>query len=475
MPADLTLPSDLRAMLEAVRRIGRPRLVGGGVRDWLLGTTSKDFDIEVGGVDFESLHRVLAPFGSTDVVGRSFGVLKVRSRASGAEYDFSLPRRESKTGAGHRGFAVEPDPTLSDADAAARRDFTVNAIALDPFSGALIDPYGGQRDLQAKVLRHTSAAFVEDPLRVLRAFQLAARFDFSLAPETAALSRSIAATYPELAVERVWGEWEKWATKAMRPSRGLTVLAETGWLAHFPEVAALSGTPQEPEWHPEGDVFVHTQHCLDALVALESWQNAPPRRRRWLMFATLAHDFGKPATTAYVEKRGRMRWTSPGHEAAGGPLAEAFLRRIGAPREDDAPVAAMVVHHLAHHHGQAEFTASAVRRLARKLAPATIDDLAAVMHADANGRPPLPSAEIHVRIDDLVAQARALAIADAAPKPIVLGRHLIELGLKPGPGFTPIIDAAFEAQLDGAFADEASGRDWLRRKLATQQPGDTGA
>jgi tRNA nucleotidyltransferase (CCA-adding enzyme) len=266
MPAELTLPSDLRAMLEAVRRIGRPRLVGGGVRDWLLGITPKDFDIEAGGVDFESLHRVLAPFGSTDVVGRSFGVLKVRSRTSGAEYDFSLPRRESKTGAGHRGFAVEPDPTLSDAGAAARRDFTVNAIALDPFTGALIDPYDGQRDLRAKVLRHTSTAFVEDPLRVLRAFQLAARFDFTLAPETAALSRSIAATYPELAVERVWGEWEKWATKAIRPSRGLSVLAETGWLAHFPEVSALAGTPQEPEWHPEGDVFAHTQHCLDALM-----------------------------------------------------------------------------------------------------------------------------------------------------------------------------------------------------------------
>src|SRR5436309_10914542 len=175
MSAELKLPADLRAMLEAVRRVGRPRLVGGGVRDWLLGLAPKDFDVEVAGVDFETLQRTLSPFGATDIVGRSFGVIKVRSTASGAEYDFSLPRRESKTGAGHRGFAVAPDPALSDAEAAARRDFTVNAIALDPFSGALIDPHGGQRDLQARVLRHTSAAFGEDPLRVLRAFQLAAR------------------------------------------------------------------------------------------------------------------------------------------------------------------------------------------------------------------------------------------------------------------------------------------------------------
>jgi tRNA nucleotidyltransferase (CCA-adding enzyme) len=161
-----------------------------------------------------------------------------------------------------------------------------------------------------------------------------------------------------------------------------------------------------------------------------------------------------------------MRWTSPGHEAAGGPLAQNFLRRIGAPLDYDAPVSALVVHHLAHHHGKTEFTDTSVRRLARKLAPATIDDLAAVMRADANGRPPLPSAEIHVRIDQLVAKAHALAIADTAPKPIVLGRHLIELEMKPGPGFKPIIDAAFEAQLDGAFADEATAIAWLRHHLS---------
>jgi tRNA nucleotidyltransferase (CCA-adding enzyme) len=465
MTRPIEIPPDLRTMLDAVRRIGRPRLVGGGVRDWLLGLTPKDFDVEVAGVDFETLHRTLAPFGSTDVVGRSFGVIKVRSRASGAEYDFSLPRRESKTGAGHRGFAVEPDPSLSDAEAAARRDFTVNAIALDPFQGELIDPHDGQRDLAARVLRHTSPAFIEDPLRVLRAFQLAARFDFSLAPETVQLCRSIADAFTELPVERVWGEWEKWASKASRPSRGMTVLEETGWLRHFPEVAALRGTPQEPEWHPEGDVFTHTQHCVDALVQLADWRTSEAPRRRRLMFAVLAHDFGKPATTAYADKRGRMRWISPGHESAGGPLSKDFLRRIGAPLEYDLPVCALVVNHLAHHHGNTQFTETSVRRLARKLAPATIDELALVMRSDANGRPPLKSPEIHVRIDELVAKAHALAIADGAPRPIVLGRHLIALGLTPGPEFKPLIDAAFEAQLEGAFHDEPTGIEWLRRQM----------
>jgi len=459
------LPDDLRAMLASVRRAGRPRLVGGGVRDWLLGLAPKDFDIEVAGIDFEGLGRALSPFGPTDVVGRSFGVIKVRGE-SGSEYDFSLPRRESKTGAGHRGFAVEPDPGLGDAEAAARRDFTVNAIAIDPFTGARVDPFNGEADLRARVLRHTSAAFSEDPLRVLRAFQLAARFDFTLAPETASLCREMSPAFAELPVERIWGEWDKWAVKSARPSRGLEVLEQTGWMRHFPEVAALRGTPQEPEWHPEGDVLAHTGHCLDALVGLEGWAASQAARRRLLTFAVLAHDFGKPATTERAERRGAMRWISPGHEAAGGILAESFLRRIGAPLELDPPVRALVVHHLAHHHGQAgEFSDAQVRRLARRLAPATIDDLAIVMTADSLGRPPLEGTGILALIGRLRARAAALELEAAAPRPIILGRHLVAMGRRPGPEFKPVLNAAFEAQLDGAFADEAGGLAWLRERL----------
>jgi tRNA nucleotidyltransferase (CCA-adding enzyme) len=457
-------------MLETVRGVGRPRLVGGGVRDWLLGKEAKDFDVEVAGVDFETLRRALGPFGATDVIGRSFGVVKVRSAASGAEYDFSLPRRESKSGAGHRGFEVAADPSLGDAEAAARRDFTVNAIAYDPFSATLVDPHHGQADLKARILRHTSAAFVEDPLRVLRAFQLAARFDFSLAPETAVLCRSIVDTYDELPVERVWGEWDKWASKSVVPSRGLTVLEETGWLRHFPEIALLRGTPQEPEWHPEGDVFTHTQCCLDALAGLAQWRSSEPAPRRMLMLAVLAHDFGKPATTVRAERRGVLRWTSPGHEVAGGPIAEAFLRRIGAPLELDAPVRALVVYHLAHHHGQAgAFSDSQIRRLARKLWPATIDELALVMTADSLGRPPKESPETAVLIAQLQSRSRELEVRMAAPRPLIQGRHLVALGWTPGPEFKGTLAAAFEAQLDGAFADEAGGVDWLKRHVGTDK------
>ena len=461
----MQLPDQLVVILRAVRAVGRPRIVGGGVRDWLLGLEAKDLDIEVAGADFEALVRALAPFGDADLVGRSFGVVKLR--LAGMEYDFSLPRRESKTGAGHRGFAVAPEPTLSDADAAARRDFTINAIAYDPATGTIIDPHNGQADLREKVLRHTGPAFVEDPLRVLRAMQLAARFDLTLAPETAALCRTIVGAFSELPVERIWGEWDKWAVKSTVPSRGIAVLEQTGWLAQFPEIAAMAGVPQEPEWHPEGDVLTHTRHCLDALARLPEWRQTDPARRRCLMLAVLAHDFGKPSTTVRIERRGALRWMSPGHEEAGGPLAETLLRRIGAPPALIDWVRPLVLHHLAHQHGQTEFTDSAVRRLARKLAPATIDDLYVVMWADHLGRPPLVSPETEIRLQALRDKAHALAVRNTAPRPLILGRHLLESGLAPGPQFKPILRAAFEAQLEGAFADEAGGRKWLQEHLRT--------
>jgi tRNA nucleotidyltransferase (CCA-adding enzyme) len=459
------LPPDLLTVLDAVRQSGgRPRLVGGCVRDWLLGLNAKDYDVEVGGLGFESLHRILSPWGATNVVGRSFGVIKLR--LASAEYDFSLPRRESKIGAGHRGFHVHPEPNLSDDEAAARRDFTINSISYDPISGELFDPHGGEQDLRAGILRHTSPAFVEDPLRVLRAMQFAGRFDLKLAPETAALCAEIADTYAELPKERVWGEWDKWATQSKRPSRGIVVLTETGWLKHFPEIACMRGTPQDPEWHPEGDVLEHTKYCLDALVQTKEWPSWPTNRRRILSFAVLAHDFGKPSTTTYMERRREMRWCSFGHEAAGGPPAESFMQRIGAPRELHEPVRALVIHHLLHHPQEGPgYTDSQIRRLARRLAPATIDDLCEVMKADANGRPPLSNQPSLRLLTELRDRAHELSLGTEQPRAILLGRHLITLGLNAGPEFKPLLDEAFEAQLEGLFSDEAGALDWLKQRL----------
>lgn len=461
----MELPEELMPVLTALRRVGRPRVVGGAVRDWLLGLPAKDLDLEVGEASFEDLHRVLAPLGATDVVGRSFGVIKLRL-ASGVEYDISLPRRESKTGAGHRGFAVAPDPALSDAEAAARRDFTVNAFAWDPLARTLIDPHGGEADLRAGLLRHTSTAFAEDPLRVLRGMQLAGRFGFRMDDATAELCRSIAPTFAELPVERVWHEWAKWAEKSARPSCGLAVLQQTGWLAHFPELSALVGCPQDPGWHPEGDVWVHTGFTCDALAADPEWQAATPVRRLRLMLAALLHDVGKPGCTRREEKAGQLRWVSPGHEPAGVPLAEAFLRRIGAPNEHAATITPLIANHMVHHHGGPEgLSDNAIRRLARRLHPATIADLALIMRADSNGRPPLHSPETLRLIARLRGRAEELALVDGAPRPILLGRHLIAAGLQPGPEFKALLEKAFNAQLDGFFSDEAAALLWLRNHL----------
>lgn len=452
----MNLPEELARLLRAVPALSRAYLVGGCVRDALLGIAHQDFDLEVYGTGYETLAHALAKHGRVDLVGKSFGVIKFSS-PSGAQWDFSLPRRDSKTAAGHQGFAVEFDPAITPAEAASRRDFTLNALMFDPRTGEYLDFFGGRADLDRRILRHTSPAFVEDPLRVLRGLQFAARFDLTPAAETVALCRSIAHTFPELAVERVGQEWFKWAGAARRPSAGLQFLQAAGWLPHFPEIAALDGTPQDPEWHPEGDVFTHTCHCCDALAGLPEWRAADDLTRRVLMFAVLAHDFAKPQTTHPAERDGRQRIVSPGHEEQGGPLAEAFLTRINAPNELKARVPPLVMHHLAH---LQTASARSVRRLAHALQPATIAELCLVMIADQFGRPPRPRL-IHPGVAALRARAEELRLRDAAPKPILLGRHLISRGLTPGGQFGQLLHAAFEAQLEGAFTDLAGALKWL--------------
>jgi tRNA nucleotidyltransferase (CCA-adding enzyme) len=456
----MNLPDDLTRLLREVPALSRAYLVGGCVRDSLLGIAHKDFDLEVYGVDYETLARQLSAHGRVDLVGKSFGVIKF-SGQSGGQWDFSLPRRDSKMSAGHKGFEIEVDPDIDPKVAASRRDFTINALAFDPRTGEYLDFFGGREDLEKRVLRHMSSAFVEDPLRVLRGMQFAARFDLTAAPETVGLCHSIVHTFPELAIERVGMEWFKWAMMSQRPSAGLRFLKDTGWLQHFPEIAALDGTPQDPEWHPEGDVFTHTCHCCDALAELPAWRAADSATRQVLMFAVLAHDFAKPQTTHEAEREGRIRIVSPGHEEQGGPLAEAFLTRIDTPLEIKERVGPLVKHHLAHLQTVSD---RALRRLANHLKPATITELCLVMTADHFGRPPKPKI-IPEGIARLRAKAEELRLRDAAPKPLLQGRHLIARGLPPGKHFGALLEAAFEAQLDGDFADLDGALKWLESRI----------
>jgi len=238
-------------------------------------------------------------------VGESFGVIRLRN----LPIDVSLPRRESKRGLGHRGFEIESDPQMDPRDAASRRDFTINAIALDPESGRIFDPFDGVADLENRILRHTTEKFAEDPLRVLRGMQFAARFELQPAPETIELCRQIE---PEgLAPERIAGEWKKLILRGTRPSLGLAFLRDCGWIRHFPELEALIGCEQNPRWHPEGDVWTHILHCMDVFA---SERIGIEREDLIVGFGVLCHDLGKPAATRR-EEDGRI--TTKNHESIG--------------------------------------------------------------------------------------------------------------------------------------------------------------
>lgn len=453
------LPQSLRNILRGTPELADAHLVGGCVRDWLLGIVPKDFDVEVYGVPWDRLVSALSRWGRVDQVGKSFGVIKL-TVGPGETHDFSLPRRDSKVAPGHRGFAVEFAPDLQPEEASARRDFTINSLMWHPRRSELLDFHGGRQDLQHRRLRHTSAAFDEDPLRVLRGMQFAGRFGMTGTPETLALCRGISSRHEELALERIRAEWFKWAGESSVPSAGLLWLRDSGWIRHYPEIEALGGVPQDPEWHPEGDVWVHTLACLDALVRIADWTSSGVEGRVLLSLATLCHDFGKPACTRVEERQGRNRIISPGHEAAGVPLAERFLNRIGASEDLAIKVGRLVASHLAH---LQENSPRSVRRLANRLAPATLAELDLLILADASGRPPAPPGAPPglLRLRSLAEQ---LQVTAHAPRPILLGRHLIERGLKPGPDFSRILSSAFEAQLDGDFEDLDGALRWLDRE-----------
>src|SRR5260370_13824724 len=314
----LSLPASLDAIVRDLHAAGfRALIVGGAVRDALLGIGSKDVDIEVYGISYDRLAELLAAHGRTDLVGKSFGVVKLSG--AGGNFDFSVPRRDNKIGRGHRDFQSTFDPSITRSEAASRRDFTINAMAFDPVSGEVLDFFGGEADLKQRVLRATSEAFAEDPLRVLRGMQFACRFDLVLDPATANVSQSIADQCATIPKERVAEEFMKWAVKSSHPGRLANYLVETGWMEHFPEIQRMLGVPQDPEWHPEGDVGVHTMLVVDAAARIAERAGLEGDDRAVLLFAALSHDFAKADTTALRDRNGRMRLTAWGHEAAGRP------------------------------------------------------------------------------------------------------------------------------------------------------------
>jgi tRNA nucleotidyltransferase (CCA-adding enzyme) len=454
----LDLPPGLVRLLGALRAAGgRPYVVGGAVRDGLLGLPVKDFDVEVFGLPAERLEPLLAGHGRVDAVGQAFRVYKL-SGVEGVEgaLDVALPRRDSKKGPGHRGIAVEGDLALSVEEAARRRDFTMNAMLLDPSSGEIRDPWGGRRDLEARLLRAVDAGtFGEDPLRALRAVQFAARYELDVDPGTAALCTAM--PLAELPAERVFGEIEKLLLKARRPSRGLSLLKAWGMLPVIaPELLPLEATPQDPGWHPEGDVWAHTLQVVDEAAGLLADLAGDRPRQLAVMLGALCHDLGKPATTRFEDGRVRSR----GHEEAGLPLTRALLDRWNLHTllgyDVRAQVLAMVAHHLKPgqlYDDRRRVSDGAIRRLAARCEP---DLLYRVAKADCLGR--RPGAFEPVAMEWFRERVRELDVAQRAPEPILKGRDVLALGVAPGPEVGRVVRAVYEKQLDGAVTTPEEAR-----------------
>lgn len=319
------VPDIVKKIASAYREAGgRALMVGGAVRDMLLGLAPKDVDLEVYGLPAADVERVLRGFGDVSEVGKAFAVLKLRYE--GMDIDVALPRKEVKTGEGHKGFAVEADPFLDPREAARRRDFTVNAIAADPLTGEIVDPFGGVKDLEDRVLRVVDErTFIEDPLRVLRAMQFIARFNLTVEPESFVLMQSMAPTLKEISPERVGDEWRKLLLKSEKPSLGLDFGMKVGAFAVLhSELVDLEKTPQEPEWHPEGNVWIHSMWVVDEAKKIVAREGLGDEEALVVLLGGLCHDFGKPEVTCTME--GRIR--SPMHEEAGEKPARSFLRAL---------------------------------------------------------------------------------------------------------------------------------------------------
>jgi tRNA nucleotidyltransferase (CCA-adding enzyme) len=383
---------------------GRAFLVGGAARDLVLsGEPPKDLDIEVFGLSPDAVRSTLERFGKVDAVGASFGVYKLRT--PDGEVDVSLPRRENKAGRGHKGFIVAPDPTMTPEQAAARRDFTVNALMLDPLTGEVLDFFGGRADWQARVLRHVGPAFAEDPLRVLRAMQFCARWGFTLESQTAVLCRTLSGEFDTLPKERVWGEWRKWGERGRFPSAGLRALEDAGWVMFL----GVSDLPSS------------TLEYCDRVASVADVEGIKGEARVTLLLAALSTLSAAEETTK-------------------------FLAAIGAPSRVARGVKSLLEARWAW-----KDPGSTARALAFQLGQSsrTLREFGAMLDEEERKA--------------LYLLAQHLGVLDAPPQPILRGDHLIERGWQQGPQLGRALQDAFQAQLRGAFSDLAGALTWVAR------------
>ena len=393
----------------------RALIVGGSVRDGFLGRPSRDQDVEVLGCTLDQLVESLAEFGQPIRMGQSFESL----RLPGLDIDFS----------------VAESPDLDFSEAARRRDLSINSMGMDPLTGEILDPHNGRRDLAQRVLRATDPTrFGDDPLRALRVARMTAELEME--PDEELIALSAQQDLSTVARERIFHEFRKVLLRAAAPSTALRILEKTEQLAPFPQLDALRGVPQDPRWHPEGDVWVHTLMVVDEAAALRRGDDDDLA----LMFGALCHDMGKPKRTQHLGDKISAR----GHEARGIEAAVDFLEAMRAPARLVRKVAGLVEHHLApalYPRGSAG--PRGYRRLARRLEAAqlSMELLARLARADHLGR---TTEEALGRVfpdgDRFLEAAQALGVAENAEPDIVQGRHLMKRGIPPGPEFAQLLE-----------------------------------
>ena len=488
----MKIPEIVKEISAVIRkRGGRAIIVGGAVRDALLHIPSKDYDIEVYGFSsLLELEKILSSFGSVNLVGKSFGVLKFVYEKE--IYDFSFPRFEKKRGKGHRDFEVVTDGTLSFKEASRRRDFTMNAMGYEIETGTFLDPYHGRRDMKEKRLRHIEGkTFIEDPLRVYRAVQFSARFDYRLVEETQVLCKEMVekGMLEALPKERVYEEIKKMLLKAEHPSIGFESMYQLGITSrYFPELHALRGIPQELKWHLEGDVWVHTMLALDKmseLLRVKSKESSIGEKQKLkLLFAVLCHDFGKVSTTTLELENGEIlswdeyqkrefldkkminksytvrRIRAIGHEQAGLVPTERFLYRLMNEHSFIKAVLPLVSEHMKPLQLYAQGAKSgAIRRLAMKV---IIEELVCVAKADFLGRATEEAKKgVYLAGEWLLQKAKALKVEKKPLEPLVKGRDLIALGMQPSALFKKILDEVYCCQLEGKCKTKEEALDYI--------------
>ena len=408
--------------------------VGGTVIDNILGIDSKDLDIEVFGITLKELRECL-DFCSVQYkeVGEKFGVIKFS--VDGIDIDMSIPRTENKIGVKHQDFDIQLNPFLSISEACKRRDLTINSMCKSLLDGSIHDPYGGLKDLFQGVIKHTDdKTFIEDPLRVLRIMQLLPRKGKIVSPDTIKICKSMSDKFNTISKERVFEEFNKLLLKADKPSMGLEFLRECDWIQHFPELNNLIGCEQNPKWHPEGDVWIHTMMVLDNAAKLR--KHVPENKKLAYMYAALLHDIGKPATTTLELK-------SPGHAEHGANLTFDFMNRITNTKDLINDIVTMVNLHM--RPSQLFLAKAGVSAWKRLHKTYNLEMLGWLSKADSAGRTGRTIEDYHEPSLVCFTYNAEFGVLEK----IVKGADLIELGFKPSPLFTTILDYAYNLQLDG--------------------------